>query len=44
MPPLGPPAESSIHPSFDSHGVIGLRAARDYDLKRSGQIKWIHRY
>ena len=31
MPSLGPPAESGVHPAFDGHGVIDLRAARDQD-------------
>jgi hypothetical protein len=31
MPPLGPPAESGIHPALDGHSVIDLRAARDQD-------------
>jgi hypothetical protein len=31
MLPLGPPAESGIHPAFNGHGVIDLRAASDQD-------------
>lgn len=31
MPPLGPPAESGIHPALDGHGVIDLCAARNQD-------------
>jgi hypothetical protein len=42
MPTLCPPAEAGIHPALDSHDDIDLRAAPDYDSKRSGQIEWIH--
>ena len=31
MPSFGPPAESGVHPAFDGHDVVDLRAAGDQD-------------